>query len=185
MPKGDHEQRDRTVARICIDSLNQWTNFSRSFYLSCIAGARTKTGSIARTSAFSFVDFQAAIDYATASAKPHLKNFPVKRREEPPWFDPFLLLSLSQKLAFTNQAAVIAALSGKTNVFNHLPVFRNFFAHRNEDTHRKTVRIETDLGGPTFKFPSHYLLYTPSGKTACVLEEWLIDLRIVSDIITD
>ena len=185
LDKLDDQQRDQAVARVCIESLNQWSNFSRAFYLSCVGGARTKKGTIARTALFSFVNAQAALDYATVSAKPHIRHFPVKRREEPPWFDPALLLKLTYDLSLTNQASIIAGLSGKTYAFQHMPVFRNFFAHRNEDTHRKTTRIEADLGGPIFKFPSRYLLHIPTGKTTSVIEEWLIDLSIISDIITD
>src|SRR5450759_5265777 len=75
LDKLDDQQRDRVAARICIESLNQWSNFSRAFYVSCVDGARTKRGAIARTGLLSFISPQAAIDYATQSAKPHIRNF--------------------------------------------------------------------------------------------------------------
>jgi len=79
----------------------------------------------------------------------------------------------------------VAALSAQTDVFHFLPIFRNYYAHRNEDSYRKILNAETDMGFTPMKRANEFLLHVPPGKTACVIEEWLIDLQIVSDIMTD
>jgi hypothetical protein len=176
--------RDRTIAHVTVESLNLWSNFVRSYYLACIHNARTSTGPRVTLNT-SFGTPQAALDYAVA----HIKNWniaaaPFARRDEPPWHDWSTLVRLCVALHISITPRVQAASGYPTTMHRFLPVFRNFFAHRNDDTFRKTQTAALQLGIPGGRAHPARLLSTPiAGAAQPILAEWLDDIQNLMDLL--
>src|SRR5205823_2817708 len=135
-----------------IELLNTWTNFVRSFYLSCCLNAKPEfsprigvTGLPLRTAEVLAIDTAIQITKPSLYLK-HTPGAPWSRRDEPSWHDPRTLLKLSQSLGFSNEADIQAAVSINPRVLLDLPVFRNFFAHRNRDTFLSAQRLASHYG---------------------------------------
>jgi len=174
---------DRVVAFVVIEALNLWASFARAYYLSCVLKATTEAGgrvAIVNSTIRTVTD---ALGFSVKLFKPHVRSSgPFSRREEPAWHDTSNLLKVLTSLGASNIAQVQAALSYPTSVFKQLPVARNFFAHRNEDTARKTTGIARDLGLSVNARPSEMLCEKAKGRPQNVLADWLDDLRIVIEL---
>ena len=135
-------QHDRLVAFLTIEALNLWSCFCRTYYLSCVLNAKTVQGGRITVGNVAVRTVDEATEHAVRKFKPWLKGpGPFERRDEPPWHDPTVLLRLVTDLKCSALAQVTIALGQPSTAFSDLPVFRNFFAHRNEDTARKTANI--------------------------------------------
>jgi len=176
--------RDRVIAHVTIESLNLWSNFVRSYYLACVRNARTSAGPRV-TLITSFSGPQAALDYAVA----HIKNkniaaAPFARRDEPPWHDWSTLVKLCVALNISITPQVQFASGYPTTMLRFLPVFRNFFAHRNDDTFRKTQTAALQLGIPGGRAHPSRLLSTPAaGAAQPILADWLDDIQNLMDLL--
>jgi hypothetical protein len=99
--------------------------------------------------------------------------------------DPNTLLTLCHNLGASNSAEVAAGLSGTSRVFLDLPVFRNDFAHRNEQTKKAAVDVATLNSVPANPRPSVILRSTPAGRYQSLLVEWLDDLIVAAEYLCD
>jgi hypothetical protein len=117
--------------------------------------------------------------------KPKLagKGPPWNRREEPTWHERQTLLKLSSILGASNDSQIQAALSYKTWVFADLPVFRNFFAHRNDETAKRARALASHYTVSSQLRPSEILCSVAPGRPQRVLADWLDDLRNVVDLL--
>jgi hypothetical protein len=184
--KGDAEAR---MSFAVINLLNSWSNFMRGFYMSCAFGTRTKSGIVVRPSSL-FSDANTAVGYAIKAFKPYASPNTFgkwHRRDEPPWHDPNTLMKLSQPaaLSFQNNSKVQAAFSLNLRVFVHLPVLRNFYAHRNQGTQQAAQLIATAYGIPSFLRPSQILFSNPMTRPQPLIFEWLDELKITADFLCD
>src|SRR5438105_3403723 len=123
--------RDVTVAYVAIEALNAWALFSRSFYLSCVLGAKTGRRKVVSVSSAMTDPLGAAITHYMRTARPNAAGV-WHRRDEPAWHDPNVLMKVCDNLGCSIQTEIEQAFSLSQNVFIDLPVLRNFFAHRNE-----------------------------------------------------
>jgi hypothetical protein len=126
-----------TIGQVTIDLHNAWSVFSRSYYLSCVLRPKRKCGDRIIATAFTGTGFDDAITVVMRRHRSQRSPLPGggwARRDEPPWHDTSILLTSCDELGCSNFTQIQASLSTGTAVFNHLPVFRNFFAHRNEST---------------------------------------------------
>jgi hypothetical protein len=177
-------RRDRIIAFVAIEALNLWASFARSYYISCVGHARTSAG--ARVSlAMAFPSTQDAIDYAVVTlTNRNPAGAPFSRRDEPVWHDALTLSKLSTSLMFSIDLTVQMAAAYPTTVFRFLPVFRNFFAHRNDDTFRKTQAAAHQLAVPGGRMrPSQVLSTAPVGGVGPLLADWLDDIQNVMDLL--
>jgi hypothetical protein len=97
-------------------------------------------------------------------------------RDEPPWHDPYWLTHLAQDEKFANHADIDAAFSTGYQVFSDLPVFRNYFAHRNQRTREAAMRLAPKYGVGTTLKPSEVLRAVAPSGTVSVLHEWVNQL---------
>jgi hypothetical protein len=169
---------DRLVAFIAIEMLNLWASFVRAYYLSCcMRGKRVGGGRVLIPAAAGIGSCAQAIDFAMQTVKPYQQGGPPwSRREEPAWHDAQTLLKLSLAAGVSNASQVQAAFGVRTRVFLDLPVFRNFFAHRNDDTARKVSARARYYGLSPQLRPSEILCAASLGRPQRVCSDWLDDL---------
>lgn len=136
-------ERNRTAAYVTLELVNTWSQFVRSYVVSCILGAHSPTGIITTNSVATTVP-DALLD-AKRVFVPSWSG-PLRRREEPIWHDPQTLVRIAQRLRFSNLAQISSALSTGTRTFSDMPVFRNFFAHRNRDSAYTALHLARTRG---------------------------------------
>lgn len=170
--------RESCVSRVTIDLLNVWTQFSRNLYVSCLVGTRRPISGfiIVNNPCMTVTD---AIGRAILHYRPNSQpkaNGSWHRRDEPNWHDPNVLLTLLIAQNATIYPDVQAALSAGYRVFLDLPVFRNYFGHRNQSTSDATRVSALLYSIQPRKRPSDILLDNPLGRPQCLLLEWMDEL---------
>lgn len=176
-----HKDRDVVVAYVAIEALNAWALFSRSFYMSCALGALTERKKVVTTTPT--VDpLGAAITCINSWARPNALGI-WHRRAEPAWHDPNVLMRVCGNLGCSIQVQIGQAFSLSQNVFNDLPVFRNFFAHRNGQTSQAARNIAPRYTLPTHLAPTELLLSVSPGATEKVILEWLVEMIITAEFL--
>lgn len=177
---GQHPDRDVTVAYVAIEALNAWALFSRSYYLSCVLGARTERRKHVTLTVAPSDPLGAAITHYKPRAQPNAAGI-WHRRDEPTWHDPNVLMTLCKKVGCSIQPQISAAFSLNQNVFRDLPVFRNFFAHRNGQTSEAAKNIAPRYTLPTHLSPTEILLAVSPGSASSVVDEWLAEIKITAE----
>lgn len=166
------------IARSTIDLLNTWSNFCRSFYLSCMMGCRSNSG-VRIQPPVCVSNINDAVGLAVRLHNPHATPNASgiwHRRTEPPWHDTSFLLRLFQHQSISNRVDVGHALSAGSRAFLDLPVFRNYFGHRNQSTADATrARALLNSVAPQ-KRPSDILLSRAVGRHQPLIDDWLSDI---------
>jgi hypothetical protein len=179
----NNSDRDMTVAYVAIEALNAWSLFARSFYLSCAIGAKTERKKYITLTAPPTTDhLGVAITHYKKNATPNTAG-QWHRRDEPAWHDPNVVMTVCANVGCSIQAGIEASFSLKQNVFNDLPVFRNFFAHRNEGTSRAASNITVRYALPSSLPPSEALLAVSPGTATPIMLDWLDELNITAEFI--
>ncbi len=179
---GANQDREVVVAYLAIEALNAWAMFSRSFYLSCVLGAKTERKKQ--------VTFTMAISDPLGAAITCCNRWAVltasgvwHRRDEPAWHDPTVLMRVCGNLGCSIQVQIGEAFSINQNVFKDLPVFRNFFAHRNEQTSQAARNIAPRYTLPSSLSPSEILLAVSPRASNSVMLEWLTEINITAEFL--
>ena len=170
------------VSYIVIESLNGWALFSRSYYLSCARGTRTASGNPITIGAPTADPIGQAIKLAKPWITPSAAGT-WHRRDEPTWHDHRALLAACRPLKCSHQPVIDSALSMNQMVFADLPVFRNFFAHRNQATDRAARNIAPKYLLPSSLQPAQFLVSVPPRRHTPVVLEWLAELTITVDFL--
>ena len=164
---------------ITIETLNTWSNFSRSFYLSCVLSAKTVSGRRITIST-TIANFNDAIGLVIpANKKRHAtpNNAGIwHRRFEPTWHDPRVIMDICNQIGCSNITQIQSGFSGGLTVFNNLPTFRNFYAHRNQQTEYAAMQIASQYGISNLLKPSQILLSLPLNRSQPLLIEWIDEL---------
>jgi len=173
------------VSYVAIEAQNTWHNFARAYYLSCFIGTRLSSGLKVGTNpmfpAASLADAQGhAINRFRQKKKRADSSGKWDPRDEPAWFNPDTLLTLCADLRCSNLASVQASLSPVPQVFESLPAFRHFFAHRNQSTTAAAVLKASGLGLPTTGGPAAALVFRPPTVPRAKLSQWLVDMGDVA-----
>jgi len=170
---------------VTIEMLNAWVNFIRAYYLSALLGAkRCGLGRIGVSHIIA--NENAAIGQAVLFWRPSATPRPDgswERRDEPTWHDPASVLPICLARGFSNIADLQAAVSTGTRVFRDLPVFRNYYAHRNRRTRKAAVDLAPIYGIASTTRPSEILLARPLGRSQPLILDWLDDLRFTIEYI--
>lgn len=180
----DHRDGQRARLAFCtIELANRWAMFCRSYYLSAALGSRNARGMPVRCSVgkLSLNDaLGRAIRKHRSTATPKSDgSWP--RRLEPTWHDPHVLIDLMSDVGSTNAADVAHAFSTGTRAFLDLPVFRNFFAHRNVGSMNAAQRIGIHYGIPSSLPPCDILLRRPVGRPRALLLDWFDDVQFTME----
>ena len=176
------------VAYLAIESLTTWSNFIRSYFLSCTV-LRARLGSGARVTHMdpSIVDERSALLKAISIVRQETladaqNGQSVHPRFEPIWHEKRTLERLSDELRFSNDPEVLAALSHQTTFFAHLPPIRNFFAHRSRRAANTVAAIATQgYGLVGLSHPVDLVNKRFSGRPTTLMVEWLMDMRSIGD----
>lgn len=174
-PERFRYDREARVAFVVIETLNAWTNFVRSFYLSCMFSART-TGGIRIGTVTTGIGENDAIGRAVLYWRPTARqksDGSWRRRDEPTWHDPNLLIPVCRAEGFTNITDIEAAFSAGDRTFVDLPVFRNYFAHRNQRSEKAARNLAPRYGIPATHRPAEILLSTPLGRPQSLIDDWI------------
>lgn len=177
-----HPERDVIVSYVAIEALNAWGLFSRSYYLSCVLGARTERKKKVTLTLPPADPLGFAIAHYKPRAQPNAGGV-WHRRDEPPWHDPNVLMTLCGNMGCSIQPQINAAFSLNQNVFKDLPVFRNFFAHRNGQTAEAARRIALNYTLASSLSPAELLLSVSPGMSASVIVDWLSEINITADFL--
>jgi hypothetical protein len=178
----DPRLRGTWTAYVAIEARNTWSNFVRAFYISLADGVRLESGTVATVSPTRLAND--AIGFAVQRWRPSRRpqaNGTWHRRDEPAWHDPNTILTLCRDLAASNTADVEAAFSAGSRVFLDLPVFRNYFAHRNQETRRAALDLAPSYGVPAPLSPAEILLARALGRPQPVLVDWIDDLTFTAE----
>lgn len=181
------QEREAILSFIVIETLNTWTNFSRCYYLSCTIRPRTITGR--RITVYPAIpDFNSAIGLAITHTRsnvtpPHSGLW--HRRDEPSWHDHNLLMRCCRHISCSNIVDIQAAFSFGSRVFIDLPVFRNFFAHRNSQTGKAASDLGPQYGIPATFRPSQILLSNPLGRPQPLILDQFDDLIATIELLCD
>jgi len=169
-----------------IDILNTWSNFVRAYYFSCLIDCRGRSGG--RVSAGRRMVRSDPLGFAITLFRPSARPNSFggwHRRDEPAWHDPYTLTHLAQQLSLSNEPDIRAAFSIGSRVFSDLPVFRNYFAHRNENSLRAVVNLAALNGVATRQRPWEMLVAVPLTRPQSLLLDWVDDLLFTAEYLCD
>ncbi len=172
-----------SMCRITIDTLNTWNNFCRAYYLSVMLRPRCAGGARLGVSLPGLTVNQAIEEAVIADNPTKARRFGGlwDRREEPRWYVRASFDRVVRTLAFSNYSDIQDAFSAGSHVFSDLPVFRNYFAHRNEETRRKATTLAPKYGIPATYGPSAILLTVPINGSQPLILDWIDELMFTAE----
>ena len=186
-PIGLDGQNEAHVVRATIDCLNSWSEFVRAYYMSCCIRARTRGGVIVSASSSAVGSPSMALAEAIRITRPRVfrRGGPWTRYDEPTWRDPGTLRRVAQAVGLTNLDRIDVAFSVATNVFEHLPKFRNYFGHRNAETAAAIQRLAPVYYSTMRERPAAILRKPLPSRSTCVLSEFLMDLEGIARVLCE
>jgi len=180
-------EREWLLANVVIESINTWSNFCRSYYLSCWLNPKTRNHTYIYIT-HTFVDYNNAIGVAIHYVRPAI-TAPLSgiwhRRDEPAWHDHNILMRLCQLVGCSHLPNIQSSFSFGSRVFVDLPVFRNYYAHRNQQTSAAASNIAPQYGVASRLRPSQILLSRPVGRPQQLILDFIDDLIATADLLCD
>ena len=167
---------DRRVSFICIEALNTWAEFNRSYVLAAVRRTRTNGGTLMETSLPPSTRPDAVMRYVITRLRSKEPKEKLTRRDEPTWHSRRELIKVGRIVALSNLAQLQAALALPSAVIDDLPTARNFYAHRNYETAVKLKNLMGRYVMPTQAHPTELLRRSVLGRPVSVLEEWIEEL---------
>jgi hypothetical protein len=177
---------DRSLSYVVIETHNLWGNFARSYTLSCLhSPARISKARVTLTNAAIQTPGAVLLEAARVQRGPAAPA-PTSRRDEPPWHDVTIFLRTCGAIGCSHYPDVQSAMSLHTRVFQDLPAFRNFYAHRNEETAERAVRIARANYLITGRRRPSEVLSAPAYKrTQALILDWLDDVQAVMECLCE
>ena len=171
---------DKLVGHVVIEALNTWANFQRAYFLSCVNRAWKEDGLRITLSNPNVRTFSDGLIICMQTCKPWVWTRGTwQRRDEPPWHDPQTPIRAANAIGCSHYMQVVTAFSTGTSVFSHLPTFRNFYAHRNDDTAKKARALALQYSIPSSLQPTQILWSLSYGSHQPLILDWFDDLTIV------
>ena len=177
-------ESEKTISFVTIECLNLWSTFSRAYFLSCTLLPIRENGLQITLSNPNVQTFDDAIYEALSKCKPWIlsrRNW--GQRDEPAWYEPNVLIKSCTGIGCSNLIEIQAAFSISTKVFEHLPTFRNFYAHRNYITAQKAKNIARYYTIFVHNHPSKILFSYAYGRPQILILDWIDDMKIVLDLL--
>ncbi len=185
-PTTSRSDRDRGIGFAVLEAQNLWANFVRSYLLSLLSypkrpdGSRVVLGNKA-------INTPADLLYAAAKvAKGPAAAAPTSRRDEPAWHDINILLRTCVEIQPSHEPDIRRALSTQARVFYDLPTFRNFYAHRNQESARKALdlaRYQYLISGA--KHPTDALCTPARKRPQALVLDWLDEIEVVVELLCE
>lgn len=172
---------DRIVSFVTIEALNLWMGFCRSYFLSTALRARDGSGQRITVGVAPPTSQQNALTVAIHKEYPKRRSQmgPWSHRDEPPWQDVRVFGRVLGELKPSNLGVAHAALGHSTRAPQHLPVLRNFYAHRSEGSANRARTICRSYALSPSLRPSELLCTRLPGRPQTLLADWIDDLRVI------
>lgn len=180
------EVRKTRIPILVIDGINCWANFSRAYFLSAARGcwssggrritALSLSGHSNRDAIYAAIRACAQNNVTWVSATGY-----IDRRWEPAWHDPNVLMKSAQFIGLSSFNDIASALSPFPKYIMDWACVRNFFAHRNGDTHASAIEVLMQSGlvsGPNI---SELLVQAPIGSARPLLWEWCSEIELLCE----
>ncbi len=167
----DKKRRDYTFSYVMIETVNLWSLFIRSFYLSCTQSTKHPTGAKVTCKPYGTKTTANAINVAMV----YFKRKPSGR--EPAWHDRHTISKLAKHLGFSNESDIDNALSLAPKSLGDLVIIRNFYAHRNQETYSNVRNVAISYGLIGIDHPNELLQGIATGRPQQVILDLLDDLR--------
>lgn len=177
----DHKQ---AVGSVVVDLYNLWYNFCRDFFLLCHHGVRLRGGVVAGHSLRGNTE-SGSVLLAAQACNPRLAGrSSIRWGEEPKWADPHQFIKSCVALQCSHVPAIQAAMSIQTRAFEDVRTVRHFFAHKNTSTAKKALSLSRLYVMPKYPHPISMLAGFPAGRSVPLLVDWIDDIYLVCDAIT-
>lgn len=178
-----NENLDIVTAFVVIEIQNTYSNFSRNYFLSCTRNPKLISGTKVSCDP-SISNYKSALDIAMKSLRPKIfKKGNYSRFDEPHWHVPATLHTSCREIKCSHITQIANAFSLPVKVFDDLPKFRNFYAHRNDDTITKPRQIASNWGIPSLQHPTQILSYVPLGRPQPLLIDYIDEMLNVIDLL--
>jgi hypothetical protein len=174
---------DEQIAFVVIEAMNLWASFARAYYLSWFLGPITMTGHRVICSNH-FRMFEDALVFAIRRLR--WRNYGgvrPSRRDEPAWHESRTLLTLATDIGVSNLNEVQAAFSLGATYLSNLPVVRNFYAHRNDETFRKVREKAILLGLGRNLRPCEFVSTPLPSRPQNLICDWLDEIRLTVELL--
>ena len=193
-PTNEFSNSNQEISFAVIELHTAYSNFARSYFLSCTLKPTTRSGGKVTCSP-AITNFIDAIDASMKACKNRTwvtarGNKSWAQRDEPSWHQPNVLIDSCQEIGCSNQTNIMSAFSIPTSAFENLTKFRNFFAHRNKNTMQKALdvanqySISTTPQNSTMPYHPAKILCSPAlGRNQTLLLDWIDDISLVIDIL--
>ena len=169
--------RDLLVSRSVVEAVNSFDRFCRYLYVSCALGAKDASGLPVIQVSSRFANETAAVDFAYLREFPQFTSRPSYKELD--WKVPAVLLRSLTSIGASNLPQIRLALSGTSRAIASLPTFRNFYAHRGQDTAVKALKL-LPLVAAGKHHPTEVLLTRVDIDE--LLVDWLFDLQVTIDL---
>lgn len=121
---------------------------------------------------------------AAKVARGPLAPAPTSRRDEPAWHDVTIFIKTCEAIRCSHLGEVQSAMSLHTRVFYDLPLFRNFYAHRNEESAIRALGLARRQYLITrARHPSEAILSPAPKRPQALLLDWLDEMEAVIDLL--
>jgi hypothetical protein len=114
----------------------------------------------------------------TYAAKLRSSGTKITPRDEPAWQDRSIFLRIVRGLGLSNEPAITAAIGVSAQTLANLPVIRNFYAHRTEDTAKKTAAVQLRYGFSGSIHPTEFLASRVGTQPHAILRYLVEDISI-------
>ena len=172
-------EADRIASYVCINALNVLAEFNRTYFGLALENGVTRSGIVVATRFPKGTTIESALNTLHppgATARPR-----GGRRFEPSWHTMPKFFSILQAAAVSTAAQIGVTMGLPVRVMHDLPTLRNFFAHRNGETAQKSRRLLNRYYSVAVGHPSSMLGNFSSARPTTILEDWMAELEIVFD----
>jgi hypothetical protein len=175
---------DQRYSYVTIEALNLWCNFSRAYFLSFVLSPYREGGEVISIGRPGISSYQDALDLIMLKLRPKVfQRGNWTRRDEPPWHVPKTLMDCCGELQCSNIDDIVNAFSIRSSVFKHLPLFRNFYAHRHNLTARAAIDVARSYSIPAFNHPTKVLQEAAYSRPQPLIFDWLDDISSVAELL--
>lgn len=177
--------RDKHLGFVILEAQNVWANFIRSYLLSLLVTPKRINGGRVSLGNKAIVTPGDLLHLAAKAAKGPIAPAPTTRREEL-GHDVNVLVRTCSALQPSNETDVHSALSVQARVFYDLPTFRNFYAHRNEESAKKAIELARQQYLITgARHPTEALSSPAMRRPQALVLDWLDEMQAVMELLCD
>ena len=172
--------KERLISYVIIEATNLWAAHCRYYFLSTAIGCRDASGAMIAIGPQRPATIDDALTFAIHANRPNYRGRrpPWRWADEPVWHSPRQFRAAMRALSPANMAAVNRGFATGSRVFDDLPAFRNFFAHKGTDTRKRVASLARYYTLSPRLRPHELLMSAASGRVQSLLLDYVDDLSI-------